>query len=146
MVDTLTPQARSELMARVRSKDTKPELIVRRLLHSMGYRYRLHGQGLPGRPDLVFPRRRKAIQVHGCFWHGHQDPACKLARAPRSRMEYWLPKLTANRERDERNERALAAAGWDQLTIWECQLQDTNTLATVLRGFLDPADPSLTAE
>ncbi len=101
-MDTLTPGERSERMARVRGKDTGPEMRVRRLIHGMGYRYRLHRGGLPGRPDLVFASRRAVVFVHGCFWHQHPDPECRLARMPKSRQAIWWEKLRAKRERDER--------------------------------------------
>lgn len=99
VADTLSPADRSARMSKVRGKDTKPELIARRMLHAMGYRYRLQAKDLPGRPDIVFRRRRKVIFVHGCFWHRHPDPECKLARLPKSRLDFWLPKLERNRER-----------------------------------------------
>jgi DNA mismatch endonuclease (patch repair protein) len=134
-MDTLTPAERSARMALVRPKDTKPELTVRRLVHGMGYRYRLHRRDLPGTPDLVFPGRGKVIFVHGCFWHRHK--LCPLARLPKSRAEFWLPKLTANKERDARNLLALRALGWSVLTIWECQLNDTVKLANRVRRFLN---------
>ncbi|GJH07708.1 DNA mismatch endonuclease Vsr [Caballeronia novacaledonica] len=134
-MDTLTPAERSARMALVRAKDTKPELLVRRLVHGMGYRYRLHRRELPGTPDLVFPGRGKVIFIHGCFWHRHVR--CALARLPKSRGDFWLPKLTANAERDARNVRALRRLGWNVLTIWECQLGDTAKLASRIRRFLD---------
>lgn len=137
MADTLTPALRSERMARIRGKDTKPEMVVRRLVHSMGYRYRLGGRGLPGRPDLVFPSRRAVILVHGCFWHRHDDPSCKLARLPKSRLDFWQPKLEANRVRDARNERELAGLGWRILVVWECEVRDRERLCVRLRQFLD---------
>ncbi len=101
-LDTLQPAEQNARMALIRSKDTRPELAVRRLVHGMGYRYRLHARDLPGRPDLVFRARRKVIFVHGCFWHRHDDPNCKLARLPSSRLDFWLPKLGGNKARDER--------------------------------------------
>jgi DNA mismatch endonuclease (patch repair protein) len=110
---------RSEKMRRIRSKDTAPEFIVRRLVFSMGYRYRLHRADLPGKPDLVFPARRKVIFVHGCFWHQHNG--CKIAGLPRSNKEYWLPKLARNTARDSKHQRSLHALGWKCLTIWECE-------------------------
>jgi len=113
--------ARSHQMSLVRSRDTKPEMIVRRLVHSMGYRYRLHGSNLPGKPDLVFPSRRKVIFVHGCFWHRHPDPNCWRARLPKSRQEFWIPKLEGNATRDTRNITALEADGWGVMVVWECQ-------------------------
>lgn len=134
-MDTLTPAERSARMALVRAKDTKPELLVRRLVHGMGYRYRLHRRDLPGTPDLVFPGRSKVIFIHGCFWHRHAR--CALARLPKSRGDFWLPKLTANAERDERNVRALRRLGWSALTIWECQLGDTAKLSSRIRRFID---------
>lgn len=123
-------------MARVKSKDTKPELAVRRLLWSMGYRYRLHARDLPGRPDLVFRGRKKVIFVHGCFWHRHPDPGCKLARLPKSRRDFWESKLQANLERDQRHVAQLRADGWDVLVLWECQLGDLDRLAEVSEAFL----------
>lgn len=134
-MDTLTPRERSARMALVRGKDTKPELLVRRLVHGLGYRYRLHRRDLPGTPDLVFPGRGKVIMVHGCFWHRHEG--CALARLPKSRGDFWLPKLTTNAERDARNTRALRRLGWGVMTIWECQLRDTAALASRIRRFLD---------
>lgn len=122
-------------MGRVRSRDTKPEMMVRRMVHAMGYRYRLHAKDLPGKPDLAFRSRRKVVFVHGCFWHRH--PECALARLPKSREDFWLPKLDANRRRDMKNERALRDAGWGVLTIWECELGDVAQLKTRIRGFLD---------
>ncbi len=125
-------------MASVRSKHTKPELIVRAMLHAMGYRYRLHRRDLPGRPDIVFPSRRKVIDVRGCFWHRHPDPACPNAVLPRTRTEFWRQKLAANVARDERNVRCLVDLGWDTLVLWECQLSDTAALEGRLVGFLGP--------
>lgn len=135
-MDTLSPEERSKRMALVRGRDTKPEMLVRRLAHSMGYRYRLHRRDLPGKPDLVFGPRRKLIFVHGCFWHRHPDPACKLARLPKTRREFWLPKLEGNRARDERNNVALTEMGWDVLEIWECETADVDSLANKIREFL----------
>lgn len=122
--DTLSPSERSARMSLVRASNTKPEMIVRHLAHGMGYRYRLHAKSLPGRPDLVFPKRKCVIFVHGCFWHRHADPSCKLARLPKSRLDFWLPKLEQNRTRDDANEQKLHALGWRVLTVWECELRD----------------------
>ena len=122
MVDIVTPQRRSQIMSGIRSKGMKPEMIVRRNLHAMGYRYRLHRKDLPGKPDLVFPARRKVILVHGCFWHQHADPGCKIARRPKSNREYWLPKLERNVMRDTENQVRLRELGWDVLVIWECEV------------------------
>lgn len=125
-------------MARVGSRDTAPELLVRRLLWRMDYRYRLHRAGLPGKPDIVFPSRRKAVLVHGCFWHGHD---CKRgARAPRANADYWERKIGGNRDRDARNQAALTELGWRALVLWECELGDEPALMHRLRDFLDP-DP-----
>ena len=135
-VDTLSPAQRSERMSRVRSRDTKPELLVRKLVHGLGYRYRLHRKDLPGKPDLVFGPRRKVILVHGCFWHGHDDSNCKLARAPKSRVEFWGPKLARNRERDREVERRLNESGWEALILWECELRDRAGLEQRMRAFL----------
>jgi len=123
-------------MSRVRGRDTKPEMLVRRLTHGMGYRYRLHRRGLPGSPDLVFPSRMKVVFVHGCFWHQHLDPGCKLARLPKSKLDFWGPKLETNRERDERNLVLLAELGWDVLVIWECQTKNREELQARIGEFL----------
>jgi DNA mismatch endonuclease, patch repair protein len=136
-MDTLTPTDRSERMARVRSKDTTPELRVRRLLSEMGYRYRLHYKRVPGRPDIAFPGRRKAVFVHGCFWHRHPAPTCPLARLPKSRLDFWLPKLEGNRARDLRTQRELRELDWQIYVVWECQLRDAETLRRALRRFLE---------
>lgn len=134
-MDSVSPARRSEIMSRVHSRDTKPEMLVRKLVYSMGYRYRLHAKELPGKPDLVFRPRGKAIFVHGCFWHRH--PGCALARLPKSREEFWLTKLEANRERDIKNQHALQEANWSVLTIWECELGDIDKLKRKIKEFLD---------
>jgi DNA mismatch endonuclease, patch repair protein len=110
-------------------------MVVRRLIFGMGYRYRLHATDLPGRPDIVFRGRGKVIFVHGCFWHRHEG--CALARMPKSRLDFWLPKLEANKQRDKRNKRRLALGGWKVLTIWECQLKNASRLQQILGRFLD---------
>jgi DNA mismatch endonuclease, patch repair protein len=135
MADTLTTQQRSERMSRIRGKDTGPEWQVRKLVHGMGYRYRLHASDLPGRPDLVFRNRGKVMFVHGCFWHSHED--CKLARVPKSRRDFWVPKLAANKKRDARAIRALRATGWKVLVIWECQLSKKTVLRRRIQRFLE---------
>ena len=137
IMDTLTPAERSERMRRIRCRDTRPEWTVRRLTHGLGYRYRLHGKDLPGKPDLVFPRQRKAVFVHGCFWHQHPNPACKLARLPKSRLDFWETKLQANRDRDMRNEEKLRAAGWKILVVWECETGNNADLMNKIKTFLD---------
>jgi len=134
-MDNVSPARRSEIMGRVLSRDTKPEMLVRRMIYAMGYRYRLHVKDLPGRPDLVFRSKRKVVFVHGCFWHKHPD--CALARLPKSREEFWLPKLEANRARDIRNERMLQDANWSVLKIWECELGDVAKLKIRIKEFLD---------
>lgn len=117
-----TSPERSAQMALVRGHDTKPEMSVRRALHAAGLRFRLHAKGLPGRPDLLLTSRRVAVFVHGCFWHRHPDPECKLARLPKSRLDFWLPKLEGNRARDERVKAELERLGWTVVEIWECQI------------------------
>lgn len=131
------PSQRSALMSRVRQKNTKPELVVRRLLRSMGFGYRLHARDLPGSPDIVFRGRRSVVFVHGCFWHGHHD--CRLATIPRTRMDFWLKKIEDNRSRDARKVQLLEEMGWRVLTVWQCQLKDEATLAAKLRQFLNSA-------
>ena len=134
-MDTIPPSERSEIMSRVRSKNSRPEMLVRRLVFAEGYRYRLHDRKLPGCPDLVFRGRAKVIFVHGCFWHRHE--ACALARMPKSRLDFWEPKLEANKERDARNKKLLTKEGWKVLTIWECELKDAERLKQTIRRFLD---------
>lgn len=133
-MDQLTPADRSAHMRRIRKHDTKPELVVRRLAHALGLRFRLYRRDLAGTPDLVFPRRRKVIWVHGCFWHQHEG--CRLARQPKSRLDYWLPKLARNVERDRQARQQLQASGWQTLVIWECETKDSNLVRTRLVSFL----------
>ncbi|MNO49465.1 Very short patch repair protein [compost metagenome] len=137
MMDSISSNERSRIMSLVKGKNTRPEMVVRRLVHGFGFRYRLHDAKLPGKPDLVFSRKRKIIFVHGCFWHRHKD--CALARIPKSNQEFWLAKLESNRVRDEINLRKLHEAGWDTLVIWECELRDQNKLTQRLRSFLSDA-------
>lgn len=127
---------RSENMRRIRSKNTTPEMAVRQLVHGMGYRYRLHGKAVPGKPDLVFAGRRKVIFVHGCFWHQHSD--CPDGRLPKSNGAYWLPKLNRNVQRDAQAVEQLSAMGWQSLIVWECETKNASVLAEKLKGFLDP--------
>lgn len=137
-MDILSPEARSERMRRIRSRDTVPEMRVRRLLHSLGYRYRLHVPGLPGKPDLVFSSRRKVVWIHGCLWHSHEG--CRLNRPPKTRLDYWQPKLERNRARDAEHVATLSALGWDSLVIWECEAEgDVPALTQRLQDFLGPA-------
>lgn len=126
-------------MARIRSKDTKPEITVRKVAHAMGYRYRVHRKDLPGKPDMVFGPRRKVVFVHGCFWHQHDLERCVDGRRPKSNTGYWNAKLERNVERDAAHVIALQAAGWQVLTIWDCETKDLPVLQDRLREFLGPA-------
>ena len=135
-MDRVLPEQRSENMRRIRSEGMKPEMTVRRLVHGMGYRYRLHRKDLPGKPDLVFGPRRKIIFVHGCFWHQHRDEGCPIAHKPLSNITYWEPKLRRTMKRDFRNVRALRKSGWRVLVVWECELKETGKLARRVRRFL----------
>ncbi|TPL56898.1 DNA mismatch endonuclease Vsr [Mesorhizobium sp. B2-4-4] len=128
---------RSWNMSQVGQKDTAPELLVRRIVHHMGYRYRLHAKDLPGKPDLVFRKRKKIIFVHGCFWHGHSEQSCKRGKPPKSRLEYWEPKLARNVERDKRNQAALGSLGWKTMVVWQCELRDRDLVSAKLKSFLD---------
>lgn len=125
MVDVLTPEQRQLNMSRIRGRDTKPEMLVRRGLHACGFRYRLQDRKLPGRPDLIFPRYRAVIFVHGCFWHGHDCPLFKL---PETRRDFWDAKISSNRTRDKRAEETLLERGWRVATVWECSLKGINKL------------------
>lgn len=120
-------------MARIRAKDTKPELAVRSLAHRMGFRYSLHRKDLPGKPDLVFSSRKRIIFVHGCFWHQHPKSSCRDAQAPKSRLEYWLPKLQRTSQRDREHLRSLRRAGWQVLVIWECEIAHAGLPARIRR-------------
>lgn len=123
-------------MSRIRSENTTPELLVRRLVHSLGYRFRIHRRDLPGKPDIVFPGRRCVVFVHGCFWHGH---GCRLSSRPKTNSEYWAEKIRTNKVRDEQNIRALADKGWRVALVWECETRakDLGALAQRMRTFLD---------
>ncbi len=123
-------------MQKIRSRDTKPEMVVRRLVHSMGFRYRLHRKDLPGKPDLVFGAKKKAIFVHGCFWHQHAATDCKLLHKPKSNNSYWDAKLMRNMERDARNQLLLEAESWHVLIVWECETKDVEKLKNRLQNFL----------
>lgn len=132
--DPLSAVERSAHMRRIRKTDTGPEMAVRKAAHALGLRFRLHRQDLPGTPDLVFPRHKKVVLVHGCFWHQHEG--CKLARQPKSRLDYWLPKLRRNTERDHLAQEKLAALGWASMVIWECETRDNLKLRSRLSDFL----------
>ncbi len=136
MPDKISKERRSENMRRIRSKDMKPEMVVRSLSHRLGYRHRLHNKKLPGKPDLSYPGRKKVIFVHGCYWHQHGDPECKISRRPKSNLEYWGPKLDRNVRRDAENQAKLQELGWGYMVIWECQTGDTEELARRMREFL----------
>lgn len=134
MTDVLTTEQRYRCMSRIRGKDTGPEMRVRRIVHGMGFRYRLHSARLPGRPDIVFSRLRKLIFVHGCFWHMHR---CHLGRVhPSTNADFWKAKREANRKRDARNRQVLRRAGWDVLIVWECELRSSVKLAQKLSAFI----------
>ncbi|MBN1448301.1 MAG: DNA mismatch endonuclease Vsr [Bacteroidetes bacterium] len=134
MTDRLTPAQRSSVMRSVRQKDTAPERTVRSKIHGMGFRFRLHVRTLPGNPDIVLPRHRKIILVHGCFWHQH--PGCRKATIPQSNREFWQEKLERNRSRDRQVLHDLRGQGWSVLIVWECQIRDGKKLENRLRRFL----------
>lgn len=134
MVDRLSPDRRSALMAKVGSKNTLPEMRVRKCAHALGYRFRLHRKTLPGSPDVVFPRLSKAIFVHGCFWHRHEG--CSKASMPKTRQEYWSEKFSTNVARDAENVAAIEKLGWSVLTIWECETRNAADLTAILSEFL----------
>lgn len=145
MVDVLTPEQRALNMSRIRGGDTKPELILRRGLHARGLRFRLHRRDLPGRPDLVFPRRRSVIFVHGCFWHGHR---CHLFTLPATRVAFWQSKIAANAERDVRAIDALRLTGWRVLIVWECALRgrqrlDLDSVLHTIEQFVRGCEPAV---
>ena len=126
-MDSLTPERRSWNMSRIKSGNTKPERLVRSLLHRMGYRFRLHRKDLPGRPDIVLPKYSRVVLVHGCYWHRH--PGCRLAYTPKSNLEFWQAKFNENVCRDERQNRQLSELGWRVVTVWECETREPATLA-----------------
>lgn len=128
-------------MSLIKGADTAPEMKLRSLVHGMGYRYRLHVKDLPGKPDLVFPVRRAVIFMHGCFWHRHKG--CKLARLPKSRLDFWKPKLEENKKRDLKKQRELRKMGWRVLVIWECELVDEEKVSNKVRKFLDHKESEL---
>ena len=139
MMDVLSPIQRSYCMSRIRGKDTKPEMVIRRLVHALGYRFRLHARGLPGSPDLVLPRHKKIVFVHGCFWHRHR---CRYGQAmPTTRSAFWRSKLEATKVRDIRNRKELGRLGWEVLVIWECQTRKPERLLRRVVQFLLSGDP-----
>lgn len=133
-MDKISSSCRSANMRNIGSKNTAPEVLVRKIAHRLGFRFRLHDPKLPGKPDIIFPRLRKVIEVRGCFWHQHS--ACVDGRIPRSRTEYWREKLDRNVQRDADNLTKLQALGWDVLIVWECQVKDSTVLEDLLRSFL----------
>ena len=133
--DIMSPEKRSALMARIHGKDTGPEMIVRRLLHGLGYRFRVHSRELPGRPDIVFRSRQVVIFVHGCFWHRHD---CGLAYMPKTRQQFWREKFDRNARRDQEVKSKLEAAGWRVIVVWECKLEQLSALSGRLIKFLGP--------
>jgi DNA mismatch endonuclease (patch repair protein) len=139
MADKLTRVRRSWNMSRIRAVDTKPEMYVRRLIYSMGYRYRIHVSALPGKPDLVFPRRRKVIFVHGCFWHQHPGRRCRDSRLPKTSLRYWRPKLKRNAVRDMQHIKSLKKRGWKVLTLWECEVAEPGIVQQRIEKFLGRA-------
>lgn len=133
MTDVFSPAQRSQIMSRIRGKDTKPEILVRKVIHSQGFRYGLHRQDLPGTPDIVLTRQRKIIFVHGCFWHGHSG--CSRAALPKSKRGFWKQKIEANQARDQKARRALRRLGWSVLVIWQCETNKADQLARKLNAF-----------
>ncbi|NWB67840.1 very short patch repair endonuclease [Pseudomonas sp. I8001] len=133
--DVVTPEQRSRNMSKIKGKNTKPEMTVRSMCHELGLRYRLHRKDLPGTPDLVFPKHRLCLFVHGCFWHRH--PGCKYAYTPKSRLDFWLPKLAKNVERDMKAKRALEVSGWRVSIIWECQTKNRDTLRAEIQKMIN---------
>ena len=134
--DVVTPEQRSRNMSKIKGKNTKPEMTVRSMCHELGLRYRLHRKDLPGTPDLVFPKHGLCLFVHGCFWHRH--PGCKYAYTPKSRLDFWLPKLAKNVERDMKAKRALEVSGWRVSIIWECQTKNRDTLRAEIQKLINP--------
>lgn len=133
-LDPLSPAERSERMSRVRCKDTKPELRIRKMIHGLGYRFRLHRSNLPGKPDVVFPRKKKVLFIHGCFWHRHDCSAGR--RMPKSRKTFWRDKLNGNKRRDQLNQKLLRERGWDVMVIWECEVKSGSQLENRIHEFL----------
>ncbi|PZQ96722.1 MAG: very short patch repair endonuclease [Cereibacter sphaeroides] len=134
MIDHVAPARRSFIMSQVRQKNTGPELVLRKALHALGYRYRLHRRDLPGSPDIVFPSKRKVIFVHGCFWHGH---TCRYGKLPRSRVDYWQQKIETNKERDRLVFTLLNEAGWVAFVVWQCELRELEGILASVTEFLD---------
>jgi len=135
-MDNVSKEKRSEIMSKIRSKNTTPEIKVRKLLHSMGYRFRLHRKDLPGKPDIVLPKYKTVIFVHGCFWHGHEASECKLSRLPKSKVDFWEMKISLNKKRDINIQRKLSELGWHFFIVWECQTLNNEKLRSIINeGF-----------
>lgn len=143
MTDTRSTEQRRKIMQAVQTANTKPELTVRKMLHAHGYRYRLHSRSLPGKPDIVFASRWKVIFIHGCFWHGH---GCAKGQLPKSRLEYWAPKIEQNQKRDVKSSAELRLQGWDVAVVWECELRNPNDVMRRLADFLGPSRKSIDFE
>lgn len=141
MTDIVDPETRSAMMSGIRGKNTKPEILVRRFLHRLGFRFQLHRRDLPGRPDIVLPKYRTVVEVRGCFWHRHEG--CPYAYTPKSNREFWETKLNGNQERDRRNLRELKKLGWRVIEVWECELMDDLTLQTLPSTIRDSSQPAL---
>jgi len=131
-MDSFTPEKRSEIMSKIRSKDTRPEFIVRKLLHKLGYRFRIHSKALPGKPDIVLKKYRTAIFINGCFWHHHKG--CKRSNWPKSNKDYWIPKIKRTIQRDSESHKKLQILGWNVLVIWECETKKTENLFEIIRN------------
>jgi DNA mismatch endonuclease (patch repair protein) len=138
VADKFTPEERSRIMSRVKGRDTKPEKIVRSLLHAMGLRFRLHRRDLPGKPDVVLPRHKKVVFVHGCFWHGHAG--CPRAARPTSNVEFWNKKIDSNMRRDRVAQKELTALGWQILIVWQCEMRNLTALTDKLEQFFKPQE------
>lgn len=139
MVDVLSPSERSERMSRIRSSNTAPEVALRRAMHALGFRFRLHSKGLPGKPDIVLPRYKTVIFVHGCFWHRHRG--CKVATTPKTNTEFWVEKFDRNVVRDARTREQLERLGWRVIVVWECELRSANQVAGAVRRVADEICP-----
>jgi DNA mismatch endonuclease (patch repair protein) len=137
MADTISRERRSYNMSRIRGKDTEPELVLRKFVFSLGHRYRLHGKNLPGKPDIIFPSKKKAIFMHGCFWHQHEN--CSVSHQPKSNLDYWMPKLKRTIERDKEHIKALKKLGWKTLVIWECEVETLQKMEGRILRFLGPS-------
>lgn len=143
-MDVFSREKRSQIMSRVSGRNTKPEIAVRSLLHNMGYRFRLHRKDLPGKPDITLPKYKKVIFVHGCFWHGHAD--CPRSKRPTTNQDFWREKLDKNIERDKSAVKALKQLGWEVMTVWSCEVNDTNKLITKLLSFLESSEENIAHE